>query len=144
MKEQEVILNQKNEPTEVVAVPQIGDRGLITIDNIEELENQLAKIKAADVKNSPEAGIKYWEAGKGDELRGIFVGWKTFLPKDAEECATPIPAAVIRVDKYLAFMSGAVQLTSAFMNIAEGSGVFVKCDEAKSGSAKSFTVKVIE
>ena len=142
--EKEVILNQKNEPTEVVAVPQIGDRGLITFDDVDELETHLAKIKKADVTKSPEAGIKYWEAGKGDELRGIFVGWKTFLPKDAEEGSTPIIAAVIRVSKYMAYMSGAVQLTSAFMNIAEGSGVFIKCDEAKSGSAKVFTVKVIE
>lgn len=138
----EVIQTTDNQPTELVEVTNQPSQ-LVNIPS-EELLARLEKAKTADIEKAPEAGIKYWEAQKGKEMRGIFLGYKPITAKDGERAGEVIPCPVIQISKYQAVMSAAVQLAGSFQSITPGTAVYVRCDDAKSGQAAQFTVKVLD
>lgn len=137
---QEVILNDQDQATEVVAVA--GKERLAEIDQ-GELLRLIKQAQTADVESAPEAGIKYWDAGEGKELKGVFRGWKAHTLKDGDRAGEVIFCPVIQVSEYMAYISMAVALVGAFETIPENTSVYVRCDEAKSGQAAKFTVKVL-
>ena len=137
----ETVVTDKNEPTELVVAPEQGT--LLSLSK-EELLAKLDRASKANIDECEEAGTQYWEAEKGKEMRGIFLGFKAIIAKDGKNAGEIIPCPVIQVSQYKAYMSAAVQLAGSFQIVPIGAAVYIKCEEAKSGQAAIFTVKVIE
>lgn len=138
----ETVITDSNEPTELVVAPE--QEGKLLKMSQEDLLAKLDRANKANIEEAPEAGTKYWEAERGKELRGIFLGFKAIIAKDGANAGEVIPCPVIQVSEFQAYMSAAVQLAGSFQIVPIGAAVYVRCDEAKSGQAALFTVKVIE
>jgi len=139
----EQVINQHGEVTDVTTA---GPTMPAEVDPAQfaDVEKRLAEIQDIDPKGKPQAGILYWEAGNGDNIRGIFAGWQMITPKSNGDDAQPIPAAVVRISPYQCYMSAAVKFVNAFRSIPVGKAVFVECTGSKSGEAKDFRVRVLD
>lgn len=140
-----VIANQHGEVTELsvssesMIAPQAPSR-----EEIEARQEKLAKLDEIDVEEKQSIVTSYWEAEKGDEIRGIFQGWKILEKKDEneEEGVKKLPAAVV-LTKSGTHLLGSTQLVDSFLQIPIDSAVYVKCT-GKKGRMKEFDVRLLD
>lgn len=106
---------------------------------------RLEEIEQIDHTEKRSAVVQYWEALKGDKIKGIFIGWKVLEKVDeASGEVKQIPAVVIRT-KQGDFINGSMQIADSFLGrIAEGAAVYIECISSKSGKMKEFDIRVLD
>jgi hypothetical protein len=117
----------------------------VTKEEIEERQRKLKSLDDIDVNTGTSIVSSYWEARQGDEIRGIFMGWKILEKKDPNEAegVKKIPAVVIETKEGQRII-GAMQVVDSFYGkVPDGAAVWVKCTKAKTGEMKEFEIKVI-
>jgi len=117
----------------------------VTKEEIEERQRKLQSLDDIDVNTGTSIVSSYWEARQGDEIRGIFMGWKILEKKDPNEAegVKKIPAVVIETKEGQRII-GAMQVVDSFYGkVPDGAAVWVKCTKAKTGEMKEFEIKVI-
>ena len=110
-----------------------------------ERKARLQRIASLDEGTAQKISSQYWEASKGDSIRGEFLGFRILTKKDedAEDGIKKIPAVVIDTLDGIR-LCGAMQVVENFQSVPQRSGVNVTCVKSKSGSMKEFEVLVFE
>ena len=141
-----VVANQHGEvtgltvSTQEMAIPEAPTR-----EQIAERQAKLEGLDKIKIEDKQSVTTAYWEAEeKGQELRGIFQGWKILEKRDetAEEGVKKIPAAVL-LTKEGTFLLGSTQLVDSFLQIPQESAVYVQYT-GKKGRMKTFDVRILD
>ena len=138
------IVNQKDEPTGLVLTQQ--EVTLPTVDAAA-YGRDMAALEAAE-KIDPETArnevTRYWEASKGDSLTAVLKGWKVIETVDEKTSEVKrLPACILRSKDGDYINASTIVVDSLLGKVAEGSVVYIKCTETKSGKAKRFDVRTL-
>lgn len=138
------LINQDGEITDMAIAGQ-AFVSPVTKEEIEERQRKLESLDAINIEEKPSIVSSYWEARAGDEIRGIFMGWKILEKKDPNEPEgfKKIPAVVIETKEGQRII-GAMQVVDSFYGkVPDGAAVWIKCTKSKTGEMKEFEVKMI-
>lgn len=117
----------------------------VTKEELAERYKKLEELDKINIEQGRSIVSSYWEARAGDEIRGIFLGWKVLEKKDQTEPegVKKIPAIVVETKEGERLIAAMQVVESFYKKVAEGSAVYIRCDKSKTGEMKEFTIKVI-
>ena len=142
--EREVITNQNGETTAVTLTQSQPDIQRVDPKARERHMELLKAAKKVDPKTARSEVVQYWEASKGDELTAVLIGWKIIEVTDEKTGELKsIPAAILRAEDGDYINASSIVVDSLGGKVVEGSVVYIKCTESKSGKAKMFDVRTL-
>lgn len=105
------------------------------------IKASLKEIDETDFSKAQSISSSYFEAEKGDVLKGVFTGWEV-LAKEENGDTKALPAIKILTKDGIRF-SASMQLVDAFKPVPVGVKVQITC-LGKKNRMKLFDVKVID
>jgi len=146
-KETTELKNQDGENTGLLLAkkPEVPYYEPPTPEELAERQEAFKEMENIKADNAQSVTSKYWEARKGDEIRGIFVGTRMLFKNEGDQ-QKELPAIVIDT-KDGEYLCSQLQILDTFINgrrIAPKSWVYLKCTHDKSQEMKEFEIKVLK
>lgn len=136
----EPLVTQDGEVTGLTVLEQSTAIQAATKEDWAAIQATLDEIDSTDFSKAQSISSKYWEAEKGDSIKGVFVEW-VVIGKEENGDTKALPAIKILTKEGIR-LSSSMQLIEDFKPLPVGAKVLVTC-QGKKNRMKLFDVKVI-